>query len=334
MFSAPYATTLKPYGEALVELGTRRPDVLCLSADLTRQCEVDLFRDVLPQQFINVGMAEANMLGIAGALARRGYKPFVHTFGVFATRRALDQLVNSVAYPDLPVRIAGFMPGISSPGGPSHQAIEDVALMRAVPNVMVIDLADASEIRQCVEAIVDLPHPVYVRLKRGEIPIIFEDDYKLDLTRPVVLRSGSDVAVAANGMMLPAALAAAEQLEGAGVSVTVVNCPVIKPLNTPALRAALEPCRVVVTAENHSVIGGLGSAVAETVAEAGLHARLRRIGLNDTFAEGSLTAPYLFNKYGLTTQAVVDAAWQALEAPGDAPRADTAPASIGEYAPV
>jgi transketolase len=116
--------------------------------------------------------------------------------------------------------------------------------------------------------------------------------------------------------------------------VTVVNCPVIKPLNTPALRAALEPCRVVVTAENHSVIGGLGSAVAEMVAEAGMPARLRRVGLNDTFAEGSLTAPYLFSKYGLTTQAVVDAAWQALEAPGDAPRADSAPAGIGEYAPV
>jgi len=157
LLEPPYSTVLKPYGRALVDLALRRREIVCLSGDLTRQCEVDLFEDELPERFINAGMAEANMMSMAGALARSGHIPFVHTFGVFATRRPLDQIVNSVAYPNLPVRIVGFMPGVSSPGGPSHQAIEDVALMRALPNMTVIDVADAVEIRQAVGLIVDLP---------------------------------------------------------------------------------------------------------------------------------------------------------------------------------
>ena len=148
LLKPPYPTVLKPYGRALVELARERPEILCLTGDLTRQTEVDLFEEEIPDRFINGGMAEANMISMAGALARRGHIPFVHTFGVFATRRPLDQIVNSVAYPNLPVRIVGFMPGVSSPGGPSHQAIEDVALMRALPNMTVIDVADADEIRQ------------------------------------------------------------------------------------------------------------------------------------------------------------------------------------------
>ena len=187
MREPPYATVLKPYGRALVDLALQRPEVVCLSGDLTRQCEVDLFEDEIPERFINAGMAEANMMSMAGGLARRGHIPFVHTFGVFATRRPLDQIINSVAYPNLPVRIVGFMPGVSSPGGPSHQAIEDVALMRAVPNMTVIDVADAVEIRQAVELMVDLPGPAYLRLKRGEIPVIFDDDHELSLERAQIL---------------------------------------------------------------------------------------------------------------------------------------------------
>ncbi|MBO0809757.1 MAG: transketolase, partial [Actinobacteria bacterium] len=170
---APYRTVLKPYGRALTDLARRRPEIVCLSGDLTRQCEVDLFQAEFPDRFIHAGMAEANMIGVAGALARSGLIPFVHTFGVFATRRPLDQIVNAVAYPRLPVRIVGFMPGVSSPGGPSHQAIEDVALMRALPGLTVLDVADATETAQAVAAIADLPGPAYLRLKRGEIPVIF-----------------------------------------------------------------------------------------------------------------------------------------------------------------
>jgi transketolase len=334
MRKPPYPTVLKPYGLALLELARAREDIVCLSGDLTYQCEVDLFRDAIPDRFVNAGMAEANMIGMAGALARQGFNPFVHTFGVFATRRPLDQIVNAVAYPGLPVRIVGFMPGLSSPGGPSHQAIEDVALMRALPNMTVIDLADAGQIRQAVPIIADLPGPVYLRLKRGEIPVIFDGGHRLSLAQADVLQHGSDVAIYAAGMMVPAALAAADALTGAGVSVAVVNVPVIKPLDTVTVCSVAAGVRAVVAAENHTVVGGLGSAVAEAIAEAGLGRRLRRVGVRDVFAEGAREADYLFGKYGLSTQSVIDAAWSALGRPGRGPAAPVARAEAGEYSPV
>ena len=330
----PYPTELKPYGRALVELARTRDDVLCLSGDLTRQTEIDLFQAEFPDRFIHAGMAEANMISMAGALARRGFVPFVHTFGVFATRRPFDQIVNSVAYPNLPVRIVGFMPGLSSPGGPSHQAIEDVAIMRTLPNMTVIDVADANEIRQVVAAIVDLSGPVYLRLKRGEIPIIFSADHEFSLERAQVLEEGEDVAIFASGMMLASALAAAQVLAGVGVLAGVVNVPVIKPIDRATVVAAAVNSRVVVTAENHTVIGGLGSAVAEVLAEEGLGRRLRRVGIRDTFAEGAQNATSLFRKYGLATQDVVDAAWAALGRTDVAPVAPVFPTPLGEYAPV
>jgi transketolase len=330
----PYRTALKPYGRALVELGRQRPEVVCLSGDLTRQCEVDLFQAEFPDRFIHAGMAEANMMGVAGALARSGLIPFVHTFGVFATRRPLDQIINAIAYPRLPVRIVGFMPGVSSPGGPSHQAIEDVALMRALPGMTVIDVADATETTQVVAAIADRPGPVYLRLKRGEIPVIFPDTHRLSLDHAQVLTEGTDIALIASGMMVAPALAAATHLRRHDISVSVVNAPVIKPLDTTTIRAAASAARAVITAENHTIIGGLGSAVAETLAEAGLPRPLRRVGLQDTFAEGAQTAPHLFTKYGLTTQHLVDTAWSALNIPGRPPLAPTPSADPGEYAPV
>ena len=408
----PYGTVLKPYGRALVELARARPEVVCLSGDLTRQCEVDLFQEEFPGRFIHAGMAEANMIGIAGALARQGLMPFVHSFGVFVTRRPLDQIVNAVAYPRLPVRIVGFMPGVSSPGGPSHQAIEDIALMRAIPGMTVIDVADATETAQVVAAMADVPGPVYLRLKRGEIPVIFPADHSLSLDRAQVLewrgaemtggaqttggagtvgggvtsggaqiagggvtsggaqiagladtagggvstgggvtsggagiRDGgwsstsgaapsSDVALLVSGMMVAPALAAARVLEAAGAVTVVVNVPVIKPLDTATVLAVATASTAVVTAENHTIIGGLGSAVAETLAEAGLGRPLRRIGLQDTFAEGAKDAVYLFTKYGLTTQHIVDTAWSVLDRPGPAPRAPSLPVHVGEYAPV
>ncbi|HEY5395055.1 MAG TPA: transketolase C-terminal domain-containing protein [Trebonia sp.] len=335
MREPPYPTELKPYGRALVDLARRRDEILCLSGDLTRQCEVDLFQAEIPDRFIHAGMAEANMMSMAGALARCGHIPFVHTFGVFATRRPFDQIANAIAYPGLPVRIIGFMPGVSTPGGPSHQAIDDVALMRTLPNMTVVDVADAVEVRQVAAAVIDVPGPVYVRLKRGEIPVIFDEGHVLRLGRAEVLVPGEDVALFASGMMLAAALAAARALADHAVSVSVINVPTIKPLDTVTVRDAAAGARVVVTAENHTIIGGLGSAVAETMAEAGLGRPLRRVGLRDTFAEGSQTAPYLFDKYGLSTRALIETIWSALGRPGPAPGAPAAAAAeSGEYSPV
>jgi transketolase len=326
---------LKPYGAALVELARRRPDVVCLGADLTRQTETDLFRDEIADRFINVGMAEANMLSIAGGLARAGHTVFVNTFGVFCTRRCFDQIAMSVAYPNLNVKIVGFMPGLSSPGGPSHQAIEDVALMRALPNLTVVEPADAIETKQVVAAIADRPGPVYLRLKRGEIPLIFDDDHRLDLAKAQILAGGegADVCIIASGMMIPAALAAARTLTENGITAAVINVPVIKPLDGATIAAMARRARIVITAENHTIVGGLGSAVAEALAEAGTSAPLRRIGIADTFAEAG-SREYLFAKYGLGTQNIIEAVWRGLAINRPTPIAPVIEASPGVYAPV
>jgi transketolase len=331
----PYETVLKPYGAALVELAQRRQEIVCLGADLTRQTETDLFRDTIAERFINIGMAEANMLSVAGGLARAGHIVFVNTFGVFCTRRCFDQIAMSVAYPNLNVKIVGFMPGLSSPGGPSHQAIEDVALMRALPNLTVVEPADAVETKQVVAAIADRPGPVYLRLKRGEIPVIFDDDHRLDLRKAQIVTGGygSDVCIVASGMMLPAALAAARTLAENGVTAAVINVPVIKPLDGATIAAAVRQTRLVITAENHTIIGGLGSAVAEVLAEAGMAVPLRRVGIADTFAEAG-SREYLFAKYGLGTQDIVEAAWRGLAINRPPPIAPAIEASPGAYAPV
>jgi transketolase len=331
----PYQTVLKPYGAALVELARQRPEIVCLGADLTRQTETDLFRDKIGDRFINIGMAEANMLSIAGGLARAGHVVFVNTFGVFCTRRCFDQIAMSVAYPKLNVKIVGFMPGLSSPGGPSHQAIDDVALMRALPNMTVVEPADAIETTQVVAAIADRPGPVYLRLKRGEIPLIFDDKHRLDLgsAQVVVGGEGADVCIVASGMMLPAALAAARTLNENGVTATVLNVPVIKPLDSATVTAAARRSRIVITAENHTIIGALGSAVAEALAEAGVTAPLRRVGIPDTFAEAG-SREYLFAKYGLGTRDIIEAAWRGLALNGPVPLAPPIEAAPGAYAPV
>jgi len=335
LHNPPYEITLKPYGQALLELARQRPEIICLGADLTSQTETDIFRDALPERFINVGMAEANMMGIAGGLARAGHTVFVNTFGVFCTRRCFDQVAMAVAYPALNVKIVGFMPGLSSPGGPSHQATDDVALMRALPNMAVVEPADALEVRQAVAAIADRPGPVYMRLKRGETPIIFDDNHRLDLDKAQVLTGSgrSDVCIIAAGMMIPAALAAARVLESNQLTVTVLNVPVIKPLDTPTIVTAARHSRIVITAENHNIIGGLGSAVAEALAEAGLGVPLRRVGIGDVFAESG-SREFLFQRYGLGTQNILDVAWRGLGLDRPVPSAPVIESSPGAYAPV
>jgi transketolase len=316
-----------------VELARRRADVFCLGADLTRQTETDLIRDLMPDRFISVGMAEANMIGIAGGMARAGHTVFVNSFGVFCTRRCYDQIAMAVAYPNLNVKIVGFMPGISSPGGPSHQAIDDVAMMRALPNMTVVDLADATEISQAVEAVADHHGPVYLRLKRGEIPRIFDDSHRFSLTRAQVLMRGADVCIVASGMMVPAALAAGEALADCGVSATVINAPVIKPLDSRTIVESARRASVVVTAENHSVIGGLGSAVAEALSEAAVGVPLRRVGVRDVFAESG-SREYLFEKYHLGVKDIIEAAWAQVGEGRARPQVREIQSLPGTYAPV
>lgn len=306
---SPYETVLKPYGTALVDLASKRDDIVCLGADLTRQTETDLFRERIPDRFFNAGMAEANLVGMAAGLARAGLKPFVNTFGVFATRRPYDQVAMSVAYPNLAVRLVGFMPGLSSPGGPSHQAIDDVALMRVLPNMTVIDVADAGEVSAVIEEIVDVDGPVYLRLKRGEVPLIFDEGYALSLERATVVTPGRDVVVVASGMMLAPAIKAIEVARSHGIEAGLVYAPVIKPLDGDTILAAAADAKGVVTAENHSVIGGLGSAVAETMAEAGVGVPLRRIGVQDIYATAG-SRPYLFKRFGLSSQRLTEVIWE------------------------
>jgi len=329
----PYEIVMKPYGTALVALARERSDIICLSGDLTRQTETDLFRDEIPDRFINVGMAEANMIGIAGGLARAGHTVFVNTFGVFCTRRCYDQVAMAVAYPNLDVKIVGFMPGLSSPGGPSHQAIDDIALMRALPNMMVVDLADATEISQAVRAVVERRGPVYLRLKRGEIPVVAEPSHRFSLAKAHVAKQGRDACIVASGMMVPAALVAADVLEAHGIATCVVNSPVIKPLDAATVVDAARGAGVVVTAENHSVIGGLGSAVSEALAEAGVGVPLRRIGVADVFAESG-SREYLFDRYNLGVQNIVDAVWAAVAPKKPVPVAPAMPVTPGTYSPV
>lgn len=296
----------KVYGEALLDAAKLDPRIVCLSADLTPATETDLFRDALPDRFFNLGIAEANMLGVAGGMASSGDVAFVHTFSVFATRRCYDQIAMQAAYPKANVKIVGFLPGLTTMLGVSHQAIDDVALMRSLPNMMVIEPADAGQVRAAVQAALAYDGPVYLRLKRidGALPDTFAHrpltPGEVEMRRP-----GTNGLILASGLMVEAAEQAAELLAAEGFSVAVANVATVKPL--PREIAALAAAAgTVVTAENHSIIGGLGSAVAEHLLEEGVHVGFARVGVRDTFAEGGSTK-YLLARYGLTAADIVGA---------------------------
>jgi len=298
---------MKAYGQALVALAQRDPNVVCLGADLTGPTETDLFRDQLPDRFFNFGVAEANLMCAASGMAREGDVPFVNTFSVFATRRALDQVVLQIAYPNANVKLVGFMPGLTSPGGPTHQAIDDVAIMRAVPNMMVVEPADGDQVADMVEAIAAHHGPVYMRIKRGEMPLVIPADVpKLELGKLQPVSHGRDGTILASGVMVALALEAAGDLRARGLDVGVINAHTLKPFDRDSVLALARSGKPLLTAENHNVIGGLGSAVAEVLSEAGIHVPFARVGIRDVFAEGG-TASFLFDSYGLSTSAIVDA---------------------------
>jgi transketolase len=293
----------RPYAGAFEAYAVQHPEVLCLSADLTSSCEIDGFRDRHPEQFLSLGMAEQNMLSFAGGLGLAGFRPFLHSFGVFLYRRPYDQLMASVAYPRRKVRLMGFLPGVTTPGGMTHQAIEDIGVMRTIPNMTVLEAGDATEVESIVAEADTVDGPVYCRILRGAVPRLFDTPLKIGRMR--VLAEGSDVLVVTAGITTEEALRARGALNRAGVSVRHLHLSTHKPFDARQIVDHAASVRHgVVTLENHLVTGGIGSMVAEALAEAGLAKTLVRLGLQDTYAHGG-SRSYLMRHYGLDALALV-----------------------------
>ena len=300
---SPAKLVIRPHVDNFIQWSKDKPEVVVLTADLTNSCEVGKWRDTYPERFFAMGMAEQNMMGFAAGLAREGFVPFIHTFAVFIYRRPYDQLAMSIAYPNLNVKFMAFLPGIVTPGGVTHQAIEDVAIMRATPNMTILDTADATE----VESVLDVAHhidgPVYVRMLRGEMPRLFTDPMVFNTAR--VLQEGKDVLVLSSGVMTEEAMRATAALKQKGVSIKHLHISTLKPFTDPLVLDALQSTLCgIITMENHSIIGGLGSAVSELMTEHNVGKPLVRLGLKDTYAHGA-SYQYLIQEYELNAIALV-----------------------------
>ena len=295
----------RPHVENFIAWAADKPEVVVLTADLTNSSEVGKWRDTYPDRFFGMSMAEQNVMGFASGLAREGYVPYIHTFAVFIYRRPYDQLAMSIAYPNLPVKFVAFLPGITTPGGVTHQAIEDVSIMRATPNMTILETADATE----VESVLDVAHavdgPVYIRMLRGEVPRLFPKNEPMKLDEVRVLSDGDDIVVVTSGITTEEAMRPHQPLAEAGVGMKHLHVSTHKPFNDPVILESIEASRHgVITLENHTIVGGLGSAVAEKMADTGSGKRLLRLGLRDTYAHGA-SRPYLMKEYGLDAAALV-----------------------------
>ncbi|MBE6113025.1 MAG: transketolase family protein [Peptococcaceae bacterium] len=291
--------TRDAYGQALAELGAINDKVVVLDADLSKSTKTNDFKKVYPERFFNLGIAEQNLLGTAAGFAAAGKIPFASSFAVFAVGRAYDQIRNSIAYPNLNVKIAATHAGLTvGEDGGSHQMLEDIALMRAVPNMTVIVPADGVETKQVVMAAAEHQGPVYIRLGRPKVPVLLGDDYKFEIGKGVVLKEGTDVTLIGTGIMVSKAMEAAELLAADGISAAVVNISTIKPLDNALITEMAQKTGAVVTAEEHNIYGGLGSAVAEVLVET-CPVPMARVGVEDKFGESGLPDE-LLEKYGLT----------------------------------
>ena len=295
----------KVYAKTFKNWAADKPEVVVYSADLTSSVEVDLFQQAYPNRFFSMGLTEQNMHSMAGGMAREGFFPYIHTFAVFIYRRSYDQICNSIAYPNLPVRMIGFLPGILTPGGITHQAIEDVAIMRALPNMTIIEVGDATEIETVLDAVQAVNGPVYVRMLRGEIPRLFDVGESFQFNTARRLSVGEDITLFSSGICTEESLRAVSLLKSRGVSINHLHISTLKPFSDPAvLEAASAARKGVITFENHTIFGGLGSAVAEVMAENGIGRKLTRLGIPDTFAHGA-SRPYLMKNLGLDALALV-----------------------------
>lgn len=295
-----------PFGKALVELAAQRPEIVGLTADLAKYTDLHLFAQAYPDRFFQMGMAEQLLMGAAGGMAKEGFVPFATTYAVFGTRRAFDFIHQVIAEEHLNVKMCCALPGLTTGYGPSHQATEDIALMRGIPGMTIVDPCDALDIEQAVPAIAAYDGPVYMRLLRGNVPLVLDEyDYRFELGKAKLVRDGADVLVIASGLMTMRALEAAQALEADRIGVAVLHCPTIKPLDESTILAAVRARpRLVVVAENHSVVGGLGEAVASALMRHRVQpAGFQLAGLPDAFLDAG-ALPTLHERYGISREAL------------------------------
>lgn len=305
-------STRQAYGEYLVKLGEKYDNLVVLDADLSGATKTNIFKKACPERHFNVGIAEANLMGISAGLATAGKIPFASTFAIFGAGRAYEIIRNSICYPKLNVKIALTHAGISvGEDGGSHQSIEDIALMRVIPNMTVLSPADAVETEKMMDAAMAIDGPVYIRLGRSDVPVLFDEDYQFEVGKAGLLKDGQEVTIIATGLMVGSALEAAELLEAEGISVRVLNMGSIKPIDVSAIEEAAIKTGAIVTAEEHSIMGGLGGAVAEVLGEVA-PVPLERVGVKDVFGQSGKVAP-LMEKYGLTAKDIVAAAKKAIK---------------------
>lgn len=299
--------TRDAYGKALVELGRVNENIVVLDADLSKSTKTYAFGQEFPDRFINVGIAEQNLMGVAAGLSTAGKIVFASTFAIFATGRAFEIVRNAIGYPKLNVKICATHSGITvGEDGASHQAIEDISCMRTIPNMTVIVPSDSVETRAVIHAVSKMDGPVYVRLGRLAVPVINDEkSYKFEMGKGVVLNKGDDATIITTGLMVGEALEAAGELETRGIKARVINMHTIKPIDENLIIEAAKETGAIVTAEEHNIIGGLGSAVAEVIGE-NHPVPLKRIGIKDTFGESGKPAE-LMKKYGLTSDGIVKA---------------------------
>lgn len=296
--------TRDSYGNALVELGNKYDDFIVLDADLAAATKTGIFKKAFPERFYDCGIAEQNMISIAAGIASTGKKVFASSFAMFAAGRAFEQVRNSVAYPKLPVIIGATHAGISvGEDGATHQCCEDIALMRAIPGMTVINPADDTEAKLAVKAAYELDGPVYIRFGRLAVPVVFGDDYKFEIGKGVTLKDGNDITIIATGLMVAEALEAYETLKEKGINARIINMPTIKPIDRDIIIKAAKETGKIVTVEEHSVIGGLGSAVCDVVCEE-CPVPVFKIGVNDEFG-CSGPAVDLLKKFGLSAENIV-----------------------------
>jgi transketolase len=299
-------TQAAPFGKALVDLAKDRPDIVGLTADLSKYTDLHLFAQAYPERFFQMGMAEQLLMAAAGGMAKEGFTPFATTYAVFATRRAYDFIHQVICEENLNVKIACALPGLTTGYGPSHQATEDLGMMRGIPNLTVIDPCDALDIAQAVPAVAAHPGPVYMRLLRGQVPLVLDEyNYRFELGKAKLLRGGRDVLVISSGLLTMRALEAAKAMEGGTADVAVLHVPTIKPLDEETiLREARVSGRLVVVAENHAAIGGLGEAVASLLLRNRVAPVFYQIALPDAFLDAG-ALPTLHDRYGISTEAIV-----------------------------